>query len=500
MASFLSPSPKTRPVRRRTRRDPKPHYKPDISTQMDGILGCPAAALRKEHVARFLKPLVWELDLTPFDKERSSLGRHGYDPRHVLGVWVLASLMGLHHATVVEASLETDAGLRYMAGGHSMSAGVLKRFRARAGALEQLIQQTLRLAVEKGLIELKEVAVDGVRLRAHASIAAVRTESRSTKRLKALAAVDVKSLSSEERERHEAKVQKHQEALKLCAAAGQSNVVVTNPGAALMKFPNGASAPGHHVTVAAAGVTERFVVAALVDKQGNDYGELEPILRRARKELEAAGFPTGVRIQAAADAGYFSKRDLLFAQGARPTTDILITEPPHHDERGRQKGLFSRERFVFGRNGVVRCPAGKRMLGPTKDGRGRVEMRGDGCATCPLKPSCTRGKVRTLAIDQDFEDARTSMRARMNRKGARDRYNQRIATIEPVFSYLEDRMQFRRVSTRHEKNSVSEILLKLLAYNLVRLVTATRRLSCVHFTLANHSWTGAFLLETELPN
>jgi hypothetical protein len=61
------------------------------------------------------------------------------------------------------------------------------------------------------------------------------------------------------------------------------------------------------------------------------------------------------------------------------------------------------------------------------------------------------------------------MRERMAMPGAKERYNRRIATVEPVFSYIEDAMGFRRASSRKTETVKSEILLKVLAYNLLRL-------------------------------
>ena len=67
-------------------------------------------------------------------------------------------------------------------------------------------------------------------------------------------------------------------------------------------------------------------------------------------------------------------------------------------------------------------------------------------------------------------EVREAMRARMARADATPRYNRRIATIEPVFSGLESAMGFRRLSTRHAAGVEAEITLKLLAYNLGRLM------------------------------
>jgi Transposase DDE domain len=57
-----------------------------------------------------------------------------------------------------------------------------------------------------------------------------------------------------------------------------------------------------------------------------------------------------------------------------------------------------------------------------------------------------------------------------------------MATVEPVFSYLEDAMGFRRVSSRKPSTVTAELLLKLLAHNVSRLLTRGKLL-CVFFLL-----------------
>jgi hypothetical protein len=57
-----------------------------------------------------------------------------------------------------------------------------------------------------------------------------------------------------------------------------------------------------------------------------------------------------------------------------------------------------------------------------------------------------------------------------------------MATIEPVFASVEDGMAFRRVASRHPRTVRAEVLLKLLAHNIRRLLTR-RRLFCVFIPL-----------------
>lgn len=233
-------------VRRRKPRDVEPHFKADRARQLDVLLGSPNEQVPVTHLAREVAAIVNGLDTTTVEARYSSLGRHGHHPKRLLGVWVYASLIGMHHSTKIAFAAMTDAALRLLSGGHPISASVLRKFRQHNGALFlSAIDQTVRTAVECNLLEVDELAVDSMRLRAHASTQAVRTVVRSEKRRDQLARVDVESLSSEQRALHDAKVEKHRAALEECAARDRASIVLTNESAAMMKFPNGAGLPGH---------------------------------------------------------------------------------------------------------------------------------------------------------------------------------------------------------------------------------------------------------------
>jgi transposase len=455
--------------RRRQRRDPEPHFKPDTSHQLDAILGCPAESVPKAHLAWAVLEIVEQLDTSSVEAGYSSLGRNGYHPKSTLAVWVYASVIGLHHSTKVARALETDAAMRLVARGGKHSGATLRRFRQGNAALfAAAIDATVRLAHERGLLDEKDLAVDSVRLRAHASTKAVRTRERSTKRLRELATVDPATLPEAQRAEHLGKVKKHEEALALCGQRGTTSVVLTNSSAALMKFPTGAGLPGHRVTVTAAGQKSRFIVAVLVDAATNDYGKLGGAVRAARDALVKAGLPEGVPVQAAADAGYWSEADLVFAARARDWADVLVADPA--PESGRTNTCYGRERFKILPDQTAICPAGKPMNGPYDDANGRQKWIGVGCAECPEKPQCTPGRERALTVSMAAE----AMRGRLAQPGARERYNRRISTVEPVFSAIEDSMGYRRVSSRLPETVKAEILLKVLAHNVSRLVVAKR--------------------------
>jgi hypothetical protein len=324
------------------------------------------------------------------------------------------------------------------------------------------------------LLDPRALAVDSVRFRADASTKAVRTKKRSLERLAELSRVDLVSLDEETRLEHLQKIERHRQVVALCEEQQRTNVVLTSPGAGLMKFPNGGSGPGHRATVVGCGVKERLIIDVLVDSDATDFGKLAPAVVRARQALTEAGVVLDKGMQIAGDAGYFSVEDLAFAAENRHWVDVLINE----GQRGRRKSeddepLFGHDAFVRRDDGVMVCPAERTMLGPYAD-HGRERWNGRDCGTCGLRPKCTRGKQRALVIDREYQRLRDAMRERMALPGAEQRYNQRIATIEPVFSELENVMGFRRVSSRKASAVEAEILLKVFAYNLKRLVSAKR--------------------------
>jgi tellurite resistance protein len=448
------------------------------------VRGCPALLLDGGHPARDIQRFVDGFDLTGLEQQYSSLGRHGHHPKRVLAVWLYASQLGLHHATKAARACATDAALLFLSGGHPISAGTLKRFRQKNRSLfEALLAETVRLAHVDGLIIAEELATDSMRLRAHASIHQVGTAKRSQKRLAEIEAVDRTQLSEKQHKKLDDKLTKHRAVIAACEARDSTSAVLTNPQAALMKFPNGAGLPGHRITATAAGVSERIVVGVLVDAAPADDGKLGPALQRARDVLVEAGVPIE-GMQVAADAGYFCVTDLEFASTNRDWVDVLIAEGSTGVEpvvQGR-KGFFDRSRFKILDDGTAVCPAERLMTPPRLMSDGRTTWIGVGCQRCSLRPQCTSRTRRALTADLNLEKVRTEMRRRLAEPGARERYGQRIATIEPVFANIEDVMGYRRASSRHPTTIVSEVLLKVVAHNLARIVAA-RKLACVSVPL-----------------
>lgn len=448
----------------------KARFLPDLSNQVDPLLGWPAALVPEGHLARVVLDLVFQLDLTSLVEQYSSLGRQGMHPGRRLAILVYASLTGVHEASKIERLAQTDAAYRFLSGGQNVSATRLRTFRRENRAFfEDAIAQTVHLAAKRQLLDPTDLATDSMRLRADASTKSIRTLARSEERLDELNNVDVDALDDEARKSHEAKIQKHEEAVQQCKEEGRTSISVTNPMAGLMKFPSGAALPGHRVTIVAAGVRLRFVIAVLIGSAPTDTNLLGPAALAAQAALTSAGITDP--LQMAADAGFLGEHDLEFVAEHRADIDILVNDPPQ-PRRGKSKrkgGFFSKAEFDFRPDGTVLCPAKKLMAGPVKAGGGKLRWRGIGCDACPLRERCTDVSTRIVLVDPGRDRLHEQARARMAQPGADERYRRRIATVEPVFSYIEDTMGYQRASSRFTETVQAEILLKILAYNLYRL-------------------------------
>jgi transposase len=426
--------------------------------------------------------VVQKLDLSELEKRYSALGQHAYRPQWLLGVWLYATLKRIHHTTMVEAALETDFAFRLLSGGHAISRPVLNRFRQTGGDFfAAALQRTVQWAFEAGMVDSRAVAIDSMRLEAHASRNAIRTLKGSQKRLEELAKVDVETLSAEERQLHQQKLAKHEETVRNCEENGVKTFLTTNPLAALIQFPGNGYHPGHRLTVSSCGAQSRIALGVLVNAAPNDVGMLGPAVIQAKKALVEAGLPRELHMQAAADPGYWSEADLSFADDERNWLDVLI---PEGTENSGRLDVLPRSRFTANAPGDVRCPSGAAMerLGLDEANKA-VVYKGVGCSDCPLRSACTKGARRTFNINWHWEQVRSKMRTRMATPGASARYAKRAATIEPVFASIEEGMGYRRASSRFAQTIQAEVLLKLLAHNIRRLLSGSK-IFCVLYLFA----------------
>lgn len=403
------------------------------SQQLCLVPSDPGFWLPKDHVARFFNELVEsELDLSAIEepyKKRTRRGRPHYDPVMLLKIVLYGYSVGITSNRGIAQSCVDRVDFRYLSGGLTPGYRTIAKFRRRhAKVLAELFQQTLGLAVEAGLVEMKQVAFDGTKILANASkrkamsyermcremqklhqeIESLRRERKcaSTRKRKVLESeikFKRKRLTKIQEGRFELEDRSQRDHGMEPKAKDQLNF--TDRDSRIMK--KGSGFEQCYNAQAAVDKGKQIILAAFVTQAGNDKQMLEPL---ADGVVENIGV---LPDEGLADAGYFSEAAALSLKEKYPETEWLIA--PGRLEHGHK-------------------------------------------AVTP------RGR-----IPKDISVA-DRMRRSLNTKAGKASYAQRKAIVEPVFGQIKEaNLEFRRFSYRGYEQVNSEWLLVCAVHNLLKI-------------------------------
>jgi len=128
--------------------------------------------LPEDHMARFVRDVVGELDLGEITRvyEREERGFPPYHPQMMTQVLFYAYVVGVPSSRKVERKLQEDVAFRFLAAGNQPDFRTIAEFRRRhLGPLSNLFVQVLRLCQEAGLVKLGHVSLDSTKVKANAS-------------------------------------------------------------------------------------------------------------------------------------------------------------------------------------------------------------------------------------------------------------------------------------------------------------------------------------------
>ena len=137
------------------------------------------ALIGEGHAARLIWTYVERLDFSDFEaKVRAREGLPGMpqtSPRLLLALWLYATSDGVGSAREMERLCAYDPAYRWLCGGITVNHHALSDFRSAEGArIERLLAQHVASLSAAGLIDLDEIAQDGVKVRASAGAASFR--------------------------------------------------------------------------------------------------------------------------------------------------------------------------------------------------------------------------------------------------------------------------------------------------------------------------------------
>jgi transposase len=413
--------------------------------------------LEKDHPVRFVREFVDALDLRGlgFQMRKSDEGRPNYAADLLLKVWLYGYLERIRSSRKLEKACRQHVALMWLTGMNSPDHNSLWRFwNDNKQALKEVFRQTVRVAMDAGLVDMVLNAVDGTKIAARASTDKAWFKKKLKKRLERLdlwldqAMKEVEKAEKEESGEYrlpEELVEKQklreriQESLTQLKAKERESMHPGEPDAQMMKTREGTRL-GYNaqaVVDSKAGV----IVAGEVTTDQNDTHQLVPMLETVQTELGKVAEET------AADGGYFSGEQLDKAQKAGFPVLVNLVQLRKAEENG---GPYHSSKFEYDpETDCCLCPMGQKLKfeGSRKRESKTHEMRAYRCKSasqCPVRWDCSKDKKGRCVERSPYSGVIRTQQEKQQDKAKTDLLRRRMVIAEPAFARVKHLLEFRR--------------------------------------------------------
>lgn len=270
--------------------------------------------LPENHQARAVWTYVERLDLSDFyaaiRSREGSAGRPAIDPRIYLALWIEGTLDGVGSAREIARLCQYHLAYQWICGGVAVNHHSLSDFRnLSTDRLNGLLGQSVTILMSTGLVEIRQVSQDGMKVRASAGAASFRTRGK----LEKLAQEQVERLAREiedetglaTKREQSARTRAEQDRSKRIEQAleemdeaekrkksnngkkkSEARTSTTDPSARVMKMADGGFRPAFNVHLAT-DMGAMVVLAADVNNEGTDLHAMLPLAKKIEKQLGA---------------------------------------------------------------------------------------------------------------------------------------------------------------------------------------------------------------------
>src|SRR5690349_15524733 len=166
----------------------KPRLREPVRDQIELRAVDLEALLGADHPARVIWAYVQKLDLRDLEEavraREHTPGQAPVSPRLLLALWLFATSEAIGSARALARLCESHDAYRWLCGGVSLNYHGLADFRtAHAQLLDRLLTDSVASLSVAGVVDLDEVAQDGVRVRASAGTGSFRRRKKLHKEL-----------------------------------------------------------------------------------------------------------------------------------------------------------------------------------------------------------------------------------------------------------------------------------------------------------------------------
>jgi len=408
----------------------------------------------RDHLLRIIDE---QIDLS-FVRERvkglySATGRPSIDPEVLLRLLLLGYLYGITSERRLLEEVRMHLAYRWFTRldfeqeipDHStFSKNRHGRFR-QSGVFREVFEEIVHRCLQAGLVEGKNLAVDGTLVAANAS----RQSRVPRERLPEAAQVSQT-------------VHEYLTELEQVNPVSAAEMVSTTDPDAILTTKGGGTAVMAYYDNYLIDTASRVILG--VEATPALFHQETVAARKMLERVEKLGIqPESLGADKAYGSGEFLA--WLLAREVQPHIPVI-------DRRHQTGGRFTRDQFRYdpGEN-VYYCPEGKALR---YRGRQFANQAYTYCATaaqcqgCPQKQSCTPGPYRKISVHW-YEPARQAVRALVGTP-AYERSRRARYKIEALFAELKQRLRLGRVRLRRLWNVSEQFLLAATAQNLKRLV------------------------------
>lgn len=320
-------------------------------------------AVPADHPVRAVWAFVEGVDVSGLYEGMGALegraGRPAIDRRILLALWLYGTIEGVGSARALDRLSKEHLVYQWICGGVGVNYHTLADFRVRHGeTLDELLTQSVASLMNEGLVQLKRVAQDGMKVRASAGASSFRRKRTLRECLKQ-AKEQVRELRRELEEDPGAGTRREQAARERAAREragrvkkalerarelekekskkkdkGAVRASTSDPQARVMKMGDGGWRPAYNVQLAT-DTKSQIIVGVEVTNQGNDQGRIEPMIDQLQERYEVVPAETLV------DGGYTAHADLEAVAGR---TRVYAPVPKPRDpgiDRHRPKATDS---------------------------------------------------------------------------------------------------------------------------------------------------------------
>jgi len=466
--------------------------------------------LAKDDVAHVVDEVVEMIDLEPYYTKISPVGNPSYHPEMMIKIIFYGYVTGTRSSRKIEEKLHKDVGFIFLSGMQKPDFKTISEFRRENHELlKGTFKEIVRLCNDLGMIDLKELSLDGTVMKGNASASRSYTEDALQKAIEECLE-EAERIDREEDEKYgkdrrgnelpegirdpkERKkklreaVEKMKKAQKALKKTGKKKINLTDEDAQFQKDKGKKFTLGYRAQVVVDSKGQVIVAQDVTNEQA-DTKQLIPMVDKTLEiveDLQGGEKDAEEPIKISADAGYSSGANLakLEEKHYGEKIDAYIPDSIYQGKQSgrRKESEFVKKFFTYEpeANEFI-CPVGKRLqyVG-TKDGRGDQKdhyYRCRDCKGCQYFGVCTKDrKGRTIRVGEN-ENLFLEMREKLSMPEGKTIYSHRKKIVEPVFGNTKGNKGFIAFLLRGLKKVGGEFALMCIAHDLTKIVQHVRRL------------------------